>query len=254
MIYYLANRESISDAINAYNNNAVYYPHPGVRHRRISGIPLHNNTYASYGNNYNYLIYQPFVLHTTDEYAEATVGANNYHPSHAVAFRTIDQTEINTSSAPFANSHSSGGGKLGIYSYWNTEGPSNLPIQGINSSQAPNEYEFYNYSPSWGNANPQEIGNQFGTSPSAPPSSIASAHFNDFFNTGNNSGINIQNELYQLYMQGSNSNTIQQVQTAINTAFDNYIIYLQHTYNMTGSNGLIDPNNNSTSGPPYYTW
>jgi hypothetical protein len=112
----------------------------------------------------------------------------------------------------------------------------------------------YNYSPSWGTPNPQETGNQFSTSPSAPPSPLASAHFNDFFNTGNNSGTNIQYELCQFYTQGSNSNSIQQVQTATKTAFDNYIIYLQHTHNMTGSNGLIDPNNNSTSGPPYYTW
>jgi hypothetical protein len=107
---------------------------------------------------------------------------------------------------------------------------------------------------SWGSPNARETGNQFGSTTPPNNSSLAYAHFNDFFNTGNNNGINIQQELYQLYTQGSNSNNIQQVQYAIQTAFDNYITYLQLLGRMSGSNGLLDPSNNSSASPPYYTW
>jgi arylsulfatase A-like enzyme len=236
MVYYLAGRESLVDAINYYNNAVAYYPYPGVGHRRISGIPLNNNTYLSSGK--NDLIYQPFVLHTTDEWPVAFLKNNNtYQPGHAIAFRTVDQTEINNSTAPFFGKNSYGGGKLGIYSYWDTQNATGAPIMGINSnSAAPNQYEFYNYSPSRnsGSSNPQEIGNEFGGI-TGSPSSIAAPYYTDFFNVGNNSGIPIQTELYDLNTQGSVGNNVQQVQVAIQTAFNNYINYLQCVDDITGS-------------------
>ena len=84
--------------------------------------------------------------------------------SHVIGFRTVDYTDINSNSAPFYPATSYGGGKLGIYSYWNTCGQMSAPILGINDSLAPNQYEFYNYSqhPQAGGGlppNPQEIGN-----------------------------------------------------------------------------------------------
>jgi hypothetical protein len=74
------------------------------------------------------------------------LGSNNYQPSHAIAFRTVDQTDVTTSAAPFFGQNSYGGGKLGIYSFWDTCDAPAAPIIGINSSRAPNQYEFYNYS------------------------------------------------------------------------------------------------------------
>jgi len=249
MIYYLAGRESLYDAIMYYNNATAYWPYPGVQHRRISGIPVYNNTT---GNN-DWQLYQPFVLHTTDEFP-LLYAQGNQQPSHAIAFRTIDQTERNTQGAPFYNQNSYGGGKLGVYSFWNTVGAANngAPIVGIyNNSSAPVQYEFYNFSPSRnnGNANPQEVGNEVYTDGSF--SELAIPYIEDFYNTGNNNGATILNELYYLNTGGSNSDTIQQVQVAIQTAFNNYISYLECANQMTGANGAWNNNANNSYCVPY---
>jgi hypothetical protein len=251
MVYYLSGRESIDDAVYQYNNNSNY---TGVlQERRISGAPL----YAPLSGNNNWQKYQPFVLHTTDVYSSAAIpqpgNANNlvYHPSHAVAFRTVDQTDPNASAAPFAGTGNNayGGGKLGIYSFWDTCNQNVAPIMGINSnSTAPNEFEFYNYSPhpSVGalNANPQEVGNQYfdSSNNSGVMSSQAALYYNDFYNANNNqSGINIQNELYQLFTYNSSSGPpTKQVYAAIQVAFQNYIAYLR-----CAQGGMLTGNNNN---------
>jgi hypothetical protein len=246
MVYYLAGREAIHDAIFQYANNN----YTGViQQRRISGIPL----YVPFGSN-NWETYQPFVLHTTDEYSAADLGNgtnHNYQPSHAIAFRTVDQTETNNNAAPFAGQTTYGGGKLGVYSFWDTVDATVAPIKAINNSAAPNQYEFYNYSPHLqsGNANPQEMGNQYSTG----SGSLSQAHYNDFFNTGNNNGINIQNELYNLNNNGSTGNNILQVQAAIQTAFSNFILYLECSGNMTGNNGQPANSSSGVFCPPNYS-
>jgi hypothetical protein len=256
MVYYLANRESIFDAVYYYNNANYDYPHPGVQHRRISGISLHNNTTGSNA----WQLYQPFVLHTTDEIPVAKL--TYPQPSHAIALRTIDQTELNTSAAPFFGQNSYGGGKLGIYNFWDTvdavgqDGP--IVLFNTNSGQSNStQFEFYNFSPSRnnGNANPQEVGNEYGAVTGSPSGlGLAWPYYTDFFNTGNNGGINIQNELFSLNNNGSTSNSVQQVQAAMKTAFNNYISYLECTNNMTGSNGFLMNNNNNTCASAVYTW
>jgi len=266
-IYYLAGRESILDAIyytnNSYYNNYTGYPYPGVAaHRRLSGIPLYNNSYVYTGN--NSLIYQPFVLHTYDEIPVANLGNNsqsNYHPSHAIAFRTVDQTEIDFTGSPFYGEYTNGlanygGGKLGVYSFWNTESSNSAPNAVIfANNSAPNEFEFYTYSGS--NANPQEVGNQFngnsitGTPPTSSP---AYPYYQDFFNQGNNAGINIQNELYQFNNSGGNT-SVQQVQQAMNTAWNNYLNYLRCTGGIMGSTpGNNTGNNTSYCNNTMYSW
>jgi len=251
MVYYLAGRESISDAIYAYG---AYMGYTGIiQQRRISGISLN----STFGSN-NWQMYQPFVLHTTDEYLSANVGnstSNNYQPSHAIAFRTVDQTEVNTESAPFYPQSSYGGGKLGVYTFWNTSYVANndAPIVGIfNNSIAAVQYEFYNYSPSRGNANPQELGNQ-ALDGSGNISTLALPYVGDFFNINNNNGINVPGELYGLYNSASPSNngSIPQVQAAIQSAFNNYISYLVCTDQMTGNNGQPVSSNNYCGD---YSW
>lgn len=141
--------------------------------------------------------------------------------------------------------NSYGGGKLGLYSYWDTCGQSSAPIMGINNnSTAPNQYEFYNYSPTppagGFNANPQELGNQYfdpANNTSGNLSAEGQLYYADFFNTGSNNGINVQNELYNLNTNAGNGNATQQVSLAIQIAFKNYIQYLACANNTTGSNG-----------------
>jgi arylsulfatase A-like enzyme len=235
IIYHLAGRESIFDAIYYHNNSQSYWPWPGVQHRRISGIPLHNNTTGSS----DWQLYQPFVLHTTDEFPVISVGGAP-QPSHAVAFRTLDQTEATTSAAPFFGQVSYGGGKLGVYSFWDTTTPTNAPIKGIPANKSLSvQYEFYNYSPSRNNnnANRGEVGNETDYT-GASVSALAAPYVKDFANIGNNNGIAVADELYLLNTGGSNSNNIQQVQAAIQTAFNNYITYLKCVDQMTGPHGL----------------
>lgn len=207
-------------------------PYPGLQHRRISGIPLYNSGNANhpYGNA-NWQVYQPFVLHTTDEHPVATLGPGNNHAAHAVAFRTVDQTETTTSAAPTYGQRSYGGGKLGAYTIWDTGSyaDGNAPIVGnynAMASPAP-EFEFYNYSPSRNssNANPAELGNEFGSSVNYPASALAEPYLTDFLDTGNNNGVNVSAELYSLTANGSTSNYVQQVKAAIQTAFNNYAAF-----------------------------
>jgi len=259
MIYYLSGREAMIDAINLYNNNNNY---TGViQERRISAIPLANPLRTNGCNNNNtgcapWQLYQPFVFHTADDYSTATVGNNNYQPSHAIAFRTVDQTDVNGNSAPYYPQNGYGGGKLGIYTFWDTDDTRSAPIEGINSNNAPNQYEFYNYSPhpSVGSLppNPQEVGNQyFDTGNNGNATSLAALYLNDFFNNSSPPGINVQNELYQLNANGGGPPT-QQVQAAIQIAFNNYLLYLECANSMTGANGTPTGNNISVICPPNY--
>lgn len=226
MIYYLSNREAIQDAIYEFNNGN---PQP-VPQRRISSIPL---AVPVTGATHDWQKYQPFVLHTADDYSSATAwGAT--HPSHAIAFRTADPTSSYTN----ANGQTVyGGGKLGIYSYWYTcNNPDyNAPIIGLTAQ--PMEYEFYNYSQGASGGlpvNPAELGNQaFKTDGSGTKTTEALAYYNDFFDIGTQHGINIQNELYNLYATNA------QVQAAIQLAYCRYICFLQQNGESTGSNGQI---------------
>jgi arylsulfatase A-like enzyme len=225
MVYYLIGREEINDAINLLGNNSI------IQERRISGIPL-NSPMNSTANNWQ--SYQPFVLHTTDEFS--TAGSA---PSHAVAFRTVDLTNPNNdNAAPFAGQTAYGGGKLGIYSYWETCGAGSPPTMGLNNNQ---QYEFYNYSPNITgmDANPQEVGNQFFNN-NGGYTSQGQNYYNDFFGISSPGGKNIQLELYYLQKYGSNSSNIRQVEGAIQTAFNNYISFLACEGWLTGSNGGTD--------------
>ena len=154
MVAYLSGRESILDAIYKYE-------HPGqfLQQRMAVEYPLYNSSAGPYNGSL-----QPFVLRTSDDIPIANLINGPAVPSHVIGFRTVDYTDINSNSAPFYPANSYGGGKLGIYSYWNTCGQMSAPIPGINDSLAPNQYEFYNYSqhPQAGGGlppNPQEIGN-----------------------------------------------------------------------------------------------
>jgi hypothetical protein len=246
IVYYLGNREAISDAVYQYvQNNSTY-----ITQRRVSNIPL--NLAPNSGNKY-----QPFVLHTTDEIPSAALlqGGNAvYQPSHAVAFRTVDITDPNNNSAPFAGQTSYGGGKLGLYSFWDTCHQNAAPIQPFNN--ATNQYEFYNYSPnpSTGNlsANPQEIGNQyFDSNNNMGYSAQGQAYLDNWSNNGTLHGINVQNELYQLYSYNNSSGLpTQQVATATNMAFWNYIEYLACQGELTSNNtsmGTITCSSNNNS-------
>ena len=239
MISYLAGREAIADPIY-HTQNSSYV----VEHRRISGIPLLHSQGSA-----DWQVYQPFVLHTTDEFSTAALPNDTPQPSHAIAFRTVDQTDLTTAAAPFFDQSSYGGGKLGIYSLWDTCDPIDAPLTGI--SPATNQYEFYNYSNSTlsnVSRNPQEVGNQYST----VAGSWAQAYYNDF-TTGSPNGINIQDELYKLNFQGTANNNILQVQAAIQTAFDNYKQFLECTNNSTGSNGQTSCGNSNCPNPINYS-
>jgi arylsulfatase A-like enzyme len=249
LVYYLGNRESINDPINQYNANSSN--NTLLQQRRISGIPNYNDAGSAVWQRY-----QPFVFHTTDEFPTANNGTA-YQPSHAIAFRTVDLTDPNNNSAPFAGQTSYGGGKLGIYSYWDTCHQNSAPVMGINSNAAPNQYEFYNYSPHppAGNlaANPQELGNHYfdANNTSGGLSSQGQLYYEDWFNIGSNNGVNIQNELYQLYSYNNNSgNSTLQVAAATQVAYQNYLEYLANLPGLTGNNGSTGViGNNNTSCP-----
>jgi len=185
---------------------------------------------------------------------------------YLIGSQFIQVADVNGDGIPdllaYYNHNSYGGGKLGIYSFWDTVDAAGAPISGINNNTtAPNQYEFYNYSPSLGNANPQEVGNQYEGNNSlgflgvggSPGNSLALAYYNDFFNLGNNSGSNIQAELYQLINNGSSTGSVPQVQAAIQTAFNNYILYLECTGSMTGNNGQPEGIDSGVICPPNYS-
>jgi len=122
MLSYLAGRESIMDAIYLGTQNS--------QQRRLSTFPLTNPQGLACWQQY-----QPYVLHTQDEYWQFQNTQDIQ--SHAVAFRTVDNT-VNTASreqGPF------GGGKLGIYSFW-ASGSTEPAAGGVQ------QFEFYNYQPS----------------------------------------------------------------------------------------------------------
>ena len=220
MISYLSPREAINDAIYLFGQNGTTI----LQQRRISSIPLHNPIQTSGCNAANnnacpaWQLYQPFILHTADDSSYAYIGGNSSNaaqPSHAIAFRTVDLTDPNPSAAPFAGTgqNTYGGGKLGIYGYWNTcnnNGPSisnsNAPIKMINNSTTDslNQYEFYNYSLHPNavglNANPQEVGNQYFDS-NGNATTEALQYLHDFLNNSQTclatqGCLNIQDELY----------------------------------------------------------
>jgi hypothetical protein len=140
LVAYLWNREAINDF--------VFNPSP--IQRRASTIPSADQS----SGNHNKL--QPYVLHTTDEgFLPVTDPSDptgkTLVPSHAIAFRTVDVAP--GAVAPY------GGGKLGMYSYWNYSqtggvqcGPNFiLPTQPDTCAVPPGglgpQFEFYNYSP-----------------------------------------------------------------------------------------------------------
>lgn len=145
IINYLNGREAIMDAIMLGTQSAPQ--------RRLSSFPLTNPQGSA-----NWQQYQPYVLHTTDE-----LGGSDYaYPNeglvgtHAVALRTVDNTlygNTSGSSSPQREVGPFGGGKLGIYSYWQEDVPNGStaePTQPFlaNSGQYAQEFEFYNYQPS----------------------------------------------------------------------------------------------------------
>jgi len=156
---------------------------------------------------------QPYILHTTDEYPAATNPVSgNYIPSHAIAFRTVDYT-VNANSAP-----PYGGGKLGVYSFWNLceASPSTQP------DNQPQQFEFYNYSPNppggqspAPTANPAETGNQAFTSSGALAAEAA------LYNTSFLSSI-VQAELY-----GAPGFFPSYILSAQTTALQNYLNYVE---------------------------
>ena len=141
---YLSGRECILDAILS----------TAPQQRRLSPFP-----------NSNGVGYQPYILHTTDEYPTATIpGTTTAQPSHAIAYRTVDTT-VTTAAG---GSTFYGGAKLGMYSYWPCGATTPDPAK-------PQQFEFYNYTA----GNFGEIGNSALTSPTqldALPTQYLSAY------------------------------------------------------------------------------
>ncbi len=166
MIGYLGGRESIMDAI--YSDAPLQ--------RRLSNLP--NSAGAVNGQST-----QPYVL-SADQYSSApfetnaTCGegslTNQPQPSHAIGFRTVDLS-VNPSPAsdqnnpiPFSPASSYGpfgGGKLGMYSFWNTGGSISGSPCGtgpvLGNAEYPMQFEFYNDA----NGNFAELGNDAFDSP-----------------------------------------------------------------------------------------
>jgi len=128
--------------------------------RRLSSFPLTNPQGSA-----PWQQYQPYVLHTTDEYYTlASLQADGLiYPPHAVAFRTFDNTLNGNTSGSNALQRElgpAGGGKLGMYSYWNEEvgpgfGTNPNPTQPVlGNTSYPQQFEFYNYQPA-----PNTLGN-----------------------------------------------------------------------------------------------
>jgi hypothetical protein len=127
IVNYLQGRESILDVIHMSGS---------ASQRRTVTVP----------NGAGGLVTVPYVLFSTDEYNVAP-GA----PSHAIGFRTVDNSYANT----FSNGTGTyfGGAKLGMYTYWN-------PGQTYpnTASNALTQFEFYDYYA--GSDNYPELGNQ----------------------------------------------------------------------------------------------
>ncbi len=131
IIYYLNGRESILDAIMLGTENA--------QQRRLSTFPL---TYPQ--GSASWQKYQPYVIHTQDEYWQLQ-NAQSPIACHAVAYRTVDNT-LNVPNLPSTRDGGPfGGGKLGVYSLWNSG--ATTPIINNNQQQQSQQFEFYNYQP-----------------------------------------------------------------------------------------------------------
>lgn len=155
IINYLKGRESIMDAIMGGSG--------GAAQRRVASFlqallvkPMPPSTSCPTGQ-----VYQPYVLHTNDEYYYYNSNSPNM-PPHAVAFRTVDATV----GGAFSETGPFGGGKLGVYSNWD---PNLNPVPGTGVQQ----FEFYNYesyaaldggAPGSLALNPGEINNDYWTS------------------------------------------------------------------------------------------
>jgi hypothetical protein len=163
VIGYLSGRESIMDAIFSEAGQ--------VQQRRLSNIPLAN----PYGGEC-WQMYQPYIIHTTDELWNQT-GSQ----PHAVAFRTVD----NTVTGGFSNSPPFGGGKLGIYSFWyGCDPPEGLQPTYANDAANQQQFEYYNYSadsPGGDSlaSNLGETGNQY-FNPHPTPSASATLYVANF--------------------------------------------------------------------------
>jgi uncharacterized sulfatase len=119
---YLSGREAILDAILS----------TAPAQRRLSQF-----------SNQNGQGYQPYILHTSDEFASAAINGTPVQ-THAIAYRTVDTTVQMTVGGVTCY----GGAKLGMYSFW----PCGLTTPDPSKTQ---QYEFYNYT----QGNVSEVGN-----------------------------------------------------------------------------------------------
>jgi uncharacterized sulfatase len=216
IINYLSGRESILDAI--FNGKAATQRR--IAYNGSTGI------LNSQQNAYNGQYYQPYILHTTDEYSSATVGEAAV-PPHALAFRTVDIT-VTTGDDDYTAPY--GGRKLGIYNWWNAQyscstsgNPTQPPTPSSTSPYNYPQYEFYTYPD-----NAAEVGNQGPTSVNATTGEtslgLSTSTANLYLTILNDL---IDNELYQVYPQfgptsdGGNG--------AYATALANYMTFLSDT-------------------------
>jgi hypothetical protein len=219
LVNYLSGREAIFDAIFSATQP--------TQQRRVSSIPMANPFGTA-----DWQSYQPFILHTTDEYSTASIPYQGTpQPSHAIAFRTIDITQNYIPGQTYPNSYPPpyGGGKLGMYSYWDVCALTTAPIVPDTSpGQTPvQQFEFYNYSNNppgglptgWVWVNPAELGNQaFSQGQSGQTwTGEGQLYLDDFNDLTPVNGIVIQNELYAAPPI---------LAAAMQTAFCNYVNYL----------------------------
>jgi arylsulfatase A-like enzyme len=187
IVSYLNNRESIFDIIMANEGDS----------RRLA--PFTNA--GGFGHSGHELAY---VLFSTDEYPRAFNSAGEQVPSHAIAFRTLDNTvrvfDANTGMNFF------GGGKLGMYTSW-------VPCTTFPNAAAPYplapQFEFYDYYPG-GNNNYGEIGNDAFNSGGAWNGATAGVYLNSYNNI-------MAQELYYIDPK---------FQGAFNTAFTAYMTFI----------------------------
>ena len=105
--------------------DAMFVNTQNAAQRRLTSFPLTNSQGDACWQEY-----QPYIIHTQDEYWALQSPAQ----CHAVAYRTVDNT-LNTSNR---NKGPFGGGKLGVYSQWNS---------GATVPNGNQQFEFYNYQP-----------------------------------------------------------------------------------------------------------
>jgi arylsulfatase A-like enzyme len=250
IVYYLRDREAIGDAIYQYQHDSANLT---VQQNRISSIPLHTPLVGTPTEDWQ--SYQPFVLHTADDYSSAPSTLGAQQPSHAIAFRTVDQTDPIPASLQQNGQTIYGGGKLGVYSYWDTCDATGAPLQPITQTSGSNppdsQFEFYNFSPNppGGDSpvppvNVLEIGNTYldGTAPNE-----VALYQDNFFASAPAHGVSVQDELYNNPYITQTANP--QVWQAIQTAFSNYILYLNCTGQLTGSDGTIVDHSGCPTSP-----